>query len=158
MLEKGNYIPWESRFRRFLDNKLEDGGRMWNSIQNGLYQRPLVVDPTSPNVPILESLSKMTEGDSQKDKLTNTRGLLARAFLKVLYTHQQRLRFPLNKNQSCGFRMVEFEYQTKNASYGRNANKNVGRNKTQGFNAGDESNHIIQRVPRTESTPGKANV
>ncbi|GJX42345.1 hypothetical protein Tco_0257335 [Tanacetum coccineum] len=35
MLEKGNYIPWESRFRRFLDNKLEDGERMWNSIQNG---------------------------------------------------------------------------------------------------------------------------
>ncbi|GJV55799.1 hypothetical protein Tco_1456804 [Tanacetum coccineum] len=28
MLEKGNYIPWESRFRRFLDNKLEDGERM----------------------------------------------------------------------------------------------------------------------------------
>ncbi|GKC46829.1 hypothetical protein Tco_1064551 [Tanacetum coccineum] len=25
MLEKGNYIPWESRFRRFLDNKLEEG-------------------------------------------------------------------------------------------------------------------------------------
>ncbi|GJS52300.1 hypothetical protein Tco_0625662 [Tanacetum coccineum] len=28
----------------------------------------------------------------------------------------------------------------------------------QGFNASDESNQIIQRVPRTESTPGKANV
>ncbi|GJR23803.1 hypothetical protein Tco_0972330 [Tanacetum coccineum] len=28
MLEKGNYIPWESRFRRFLDNKLEDGERI----------------------------------------------------------------------------------------------------------------------------------
>ncbi|GKE24355.1 hypothetical protein Tco_1435867 [Tanacetum coccineum] len=27
MLERGNYIPWESRFRRFLDNKLEDGER-----------------------------------------------------------------------------------------------------------------------------------
>ncbi|GJV68859.1 hypothetical protein Tco_1484368 [Tanacetum coccineum] len=25
MLDKGNYIPWESRFRRFLVNKLEDG-------------------------------------------------------------------------------------------------------------------------------------
>ncbi|GKA59925.1 hypothetical protein Tco_0759238 [Tanacetum coccineum] len=28
MLEKGNYIPWESWFRRFLDNKLEDGERI----------------------------------------------------------------------------------------------------------------------------------
>ncbi|GJV96369.1 hypothetical protein Tco_1547946 [Tanacetum coccineum] len=61
MLEKGNYIPWESRFRRFLDNKLEDGERMWNSIQNGPYQRPMVVDPIHPTVPMLEPLSKMTE-------------------------------------------------------------------------------------------------
>ncbi|GKF64370.1 integrase, catalytic region, zinc finger, CCHC-type containing protein, partial [Tanacetum coccineum] len=41
------------------------------------------------------------------------------------------------------------------------ANKNARRNKTQGFNAGnagDESNQIIQRVPRIESTLGKANV
>ncbi|GJR82145.1 putative ribonuclease H-like domain-containing protein [Tanacetum coccineum] len=36
MLERWNYIPWESRFRRFLDNKLEDGERMWNSIQMDL--------------------------------------------------------------------------------------------------------------------------
>ncbi|GJX31188.1 hypothetical protein Tco_0241043 [Tanacetum coccineum] len=28
MLEKGNYTPWESRFKSFLDNKLEDGERM----------------------------------------------------------------------------------------------------------------------------------
>ncbi|GJT20420.1 hypothetical protein Tco_0890357 [Tanacetum coccineum] len=56
MLEKGNYIPWESRFKRFLDNKLEDGERMWNSIQNSPYQRPMVVDPTNPTGPILEPL------------------------------------------------------------------------------------------------------
>ncbi|GKE89735.1 hypothetical protein Tco_1567210 [Tanacetum coccineum] len=35
MLEKGNYIPWESRFRRFLDNKLEDRERM---VMNYLLQ------------------------------------------------------------------------------------------------------------------------
>ncbi|GKA30443.1 ribonuclease H-like domain-containing protein [Tanacetum coccineum] len=29
MLQKGNYIPWESRFRKFLENKLEEGERMW---------------------------------------------------------------------------------------------------------------------------------
>ncbi|GJS88935.1 retrovirus-related pol polyprotein from transposon TNT 1-94 [Tanacetum coccineum] len=28
MLVKGNYIPWESRFKRFLDNNLEDRERM----------------------------------------------------------------------------------------------------------------------------------
>ncbi|GJU45939.1 hypothetical protein Tco_1203205 [Tanacetum coccineum] len=45
MLERGNYIPWESRFRRFLDNKLEEGKRMWYSIQNGPYVRPMIPDP-----------------------------------------------------------------------------------------------------------------
>ncbi|GJV01099.1 hypothetical protein Tco_1334668 [Tanacetum coccineum] len=55
MLERGNYIPWESRFRRFLDNKLEDGERMWNSIQNGMIPNP---DDTEKQ--ILEPLSKMT--------------------------------------------------------------------------------------------------
>nr|GEZ19819.1 hypothetical protein [Tanacetum cinerariifolium] len=44
MLERGNYIPWESRFRRFLNNKLEEGERMWNSIQNGPYERPMIPD------------------------------------------------------------------------------------------------------------------
>ncbi|GJX13862.1 hypothetical protein Tco_0205620 [Tanacetum coccineum] len=67
MLEKGNYIPRESRFRRFLDNKLEDGERMWNSIQSGPYQRPMVVDPTNPTVPIIEPLSKMTKVDACKN-------------------------------------------------------------------------------------------
>ncbi|GJW34743.1 hypothetical protein Tco_0057663 [Tanacetum coccineum] len=44
MLKKRNYIPWESRFRRFLDNKLEEGESMWNSIQNGPL-RPMIPDP-----------------------------------------------------------------------------------------------------------------
>ncbi|GKB73216.1 retrovirus-related pol polyprotein from transposon TNT 1-94 [Tanacetum coccineum] len=52
----------------------------------------------------------------------------------------------------------QVEIQTKNVGYGGNANKNAGRNITQGFNAGDESNYIIQYVQRTESTPGKENV
>ncbi|GJV53966.1 retrovirus-related pol polyprotein from transposon TNT 1-94 [Tanacetum coccineum] len=37
MLEKGNYIPWESRFRRILDKKLKEGERMWHSIKKGPY-------------------------------------------------------------------------------------------------------------------------
>ncbi|GJW66156.1 hypothetical protein Tco_0118040 [Tanacetum coccineum] len=45
MLEKGNYIPWESRFRRFLDNNLKDEKQMWRSIQKGPYVRPIITDP-----------------------------------------------------------------------------------------------------------------
>ncbi|GJV59154.1 hypothetical protein Tco_1465254 [Tanacetum coccineum] len=72
MLERGNYIPWESRFRRFLDNKLEEGERMWNLIQNGPYVRPMIPDPNSTmNIngtvkQILEPLSKMTKVDACK--------------------------------------------------------------------------------------------
>ncbi|GJU26051.1 retrovirus-related pol polyprotein from transposon TNT 1-94 [Tanacetum coccineum] len=61
MLERGNYIPWESRFKRFLDNKLEDGERMWNSILNGPYERPMIPNPNDTQKQILEPLSKMTE-------------------------------------------------------------------------------------------------
>ncbi|GJS65433.1 hypothetical protein Tco_1350203 [Tanacetum coccineum] len=60
MLERRNYIPWESRFRRFLDNKLEDGERMWNSIQNGPYVRLMIPNPDDTKKQILEPLSKMT--------------------------------------------------------------------------------------------------
>nr|GEU92448.1 hypothetical protein [Tanacetum cinerariifolium] len=72
MLEKRNYILWESRFRRFLYNKLKNRERMWNSIQNGPYQRPMVVNPTNPTVLILEPLSKMTE-DIKKQYIADVR-------------------------------------------------------------------------------------
>ncbi|GKA45978.1 hypothetical protein Tco_0738774 [Tanacetum coccineum] len=61
MLEKGNYIPWESRFRRFLDNKLKEGERMWRSIKKGPYVRPMITDPDNTRQQIIKPLSKMTE-------------------------------------------------------------------------------------------------
>ncbi|GJX89635.1 retrovirus-related pol polyprotein from transposon TNT 1-94 [Tanacetum coccineum] len=45
---------------------------MWNSIQNSPYQRPMVVDPTNTTVPILEPLSKTTEG-SKKQYIADVR-------------------------------------------------------------------------------------
>nr|GEW91170.1 hypothetical protein [Tanacetum cinerariifolium] len=61
MLKKGNYIPWKSRFRRFLDNKLEEGDRMWHSIEKGPYVRPMILNTDKPTEQIPEPLSKMTE-------------------------------------------------------------------------------------------------
>ncbi|GJS31628.1 hypothetical protein Tco_0492248 [Tanacetum coccineum] len=66
MLKKGNYNPWESRFRKFLDNKLKDGERMWNSIQNGSYKWPMIPNPDNDKEAILEPLSKMTEGNKKQ--------------------------------------------------------------------------------------------
>ncbi|GJS86888.1 retrovirus-related pol polyprotein from transposon TNT 1-94 [Tanacetum coccineum] len=48
---------------------------------------------------------------------------------------------------------VRVSFNTRNQAVVQN-----GRVDIQTKNAGDESNQIIQRVPRTESTPGKANV
>ncbi|GJY71502.1 hypothetical protein Tco_0475205 [Tanacetum coccineum] len=65
-LEKGNYIPWESRFKRFLDNKLKEGDRMWRSIKKGPYVKPMIPNPDKSTEQILEPLSKMTEGNKKQ--------------------------------------------------------------------------------------------
>ncbi|GKE70289.1 hypothetical protein Tco_1528361, partial [Tanacetum coccineum] len=69
MLERGNYIPWESRFRRFLDNKLEDEERRGADVelnQKGPYKRPMIPNPDNDQEEILEPLSKMTEGNKKQ--------------------------------------------------------------------------------------------
>ncbi|GJR81457.1 hypothetical protein Tco_0152242 [Tanacetum coccineum] len=66
MLDRGNYISWESRFRRFLDNKLEYGERMWNSIQKGPYKRPMIPIPDNDQEEIFEPLSKITKGNKKE--------------------------------------------------------------------------------------------
>ncbi|GJT26676.1 hypothetical protein Tco_0906951 [Tanacetum coccineum] len=116
MLEKGNYIPWENRFRRFLDNKLEDGEQMWNSIQNGPYQRPMIPNPDNTQQQILEPLSKMTKGNK--------------------------------KQYIADVRVMDYLIQ---------AIPNDIYNSVDARNGNDESNQIVQRVPRTKSTLGKAN-
>ncbi|GJW74152.1 retrovirus-related pol polyprotein from transposon TNT 1-94 [Tanacetum coccineum] len=103
------------------------------------------------------------QGDSQEDKLTTAMMLLARAISQKFSTPtNNRLRISLNTRNQAVVQDGRVDIQTKNAGYGGNANKNAGRqNRNQAFNTGngnDESNQIVQRVPRTESTPGKANV
>ncbi|GJY98258.1 hypothetical protein Tco_0515168 [Tanacetum coccineum] len=64
ILEKGSYIPWASRFMRFLDNKQEDGERMRRSIEVGPYVRQMIQDlnkPDKPNATIIEPVSKMSK-------------------------------------------------------------------------------------------------
>ncbi|GJV61121.1 hypothetical protein Tco_1467221 [Tanacetum coccineum] len=195
MLENGNYIPWESRLRRFLDNKLEYGERMWNSIQNGPYQRPMVVDLIHPTVPMLDPLSKMTEGN-KKQYIADVRVMnyLLQAIPNDIYnsvdackdakemweqikrlmhgseitTHVRHSRlmdefdkFAAKEEESLGSvheRLTTLvnimdrnnvhpipdgrvDIQTKNAGYGGNANKNAGRNRNQGFNAGNAGHY-----------------
>nr|GFB23856.1 hypothetical protein [Tanacetum cinerariifolium] len=72
MLEKGNYIPWESRFKRFLDNKLEEGDQMWRLILKGPQVRPMIPIPDKSTEKIIKPLSKMTEGN-KKQYIANLR-------------------------------------------------------------------------------------
>ncbi|GKC92510.1 hypothetical protein Tco_1157952 [Tanacetum coccineum] len=60
ILEKGSYVPWASRFMRFLENKQEEGELMRSSIDNGPYIRQDILDPNNNSKTILEPISKMT--------------------------------------------------------------------------------------------------
>ncbi|GJS52232.1 hypothetical protein Tco_0625594 [Tanacetum coccineum] len=92
MLERWNYIPWESRFRRFLDNRLEEGEWMWYSIQNGPYVRPMIPDPDDAQnkddtvKQVIQPLSKMTEGE-KKQYIADVRVInyLLQAIPNVIY-------------------------------------------------------------------------
>ncbi|GKE54007.1 hypothetical protein Tco_1489163 [Tanacetum coccineum] len=105
----------------------------------------------------------MLQGDSQEDKLTTAMMLLARTITQKFFIPiNNRLRTSSNTRNQVVIQDGRVDIQTKNACYGRNGNRNVGgQNKNQAFNVGtrnDESNQIVQRFPRTESTPGNPNV
>ncbi|GJU36159.1 retrovirus-related pol polyprotein from transposon TNT 1-94 [Tanacetum coccineum] len=88
--------------------------------------------------------------------------LLARAISrKFSPPTNNRLRMSSNIKNQVVVQDGRVDIQTKNAGYGGIANKNMGKNKNQMFNAGNasnESNQIVQCIPRTDSTPSKVNV
>ncbi|GKD66731.1 hypothetical protein Tco_1308839 [Tanacetum coccineum] len=103
------------------------------------------------------------QGDSQEDKLTTAMMLLARAITQKFSTPtKNRLCTSSNTRNQAVIQNGRLNIQTKNGGYGGNGNRNAGRqNRNQAFNTGtgnDESNQIVQHVPRTESNLGKANV
>ncbi|GJU01719.1 integrase, catalytic region, zinc finger, CCHC-type containing protein [Tanacetum coccineum] len=61
-----------SRFKRFLDNKLEKRERMWRLIEKGPYVRPMIPDSDDTREQIIEPLSKMTE-INKKQYIANVR-------------------------------------------------------------------------------------
>ncbi|GJU49107.1 hypothetical protein Tco_1218662 [Tanacetum coccineum] len=86
--------------------------------------------------------------------------LLARAITQKFSTPtNNHLRTSSNTRNQAVIQDGRVDIQTKNASYGGNGSRNAERqNKNQAFNAGnrnDESDQIVWRVPRTESTLGK---
>ncbi|GJS15922.1 hypothetical protein Tco_0410394 [Tanacetum coccineum] len=66
MLEKGIYVPWASRFMRFLENKQEEGELMRNSIDNGPYKWKDITDPNNTQNTIHEPISRMSKLDKNQ--------------------------------------------------------------------------------------------
>ncbi|GJU81849.1 hypothetical protein Tco_1284214 [Tanacetum coccineum] len=119
--------------------------------------------PVSINTKFLNCLQpEWSKYVTMEDKLTTAMMLLARAITQKFSTPTNNcLRTSSNTLNQAVIQDGRVDIQTKNAGYGGNGNRNARRNRSQGFNtgnAGDESNQIIQPVPRTESTPEKANV
>ncbi|GJV74551.1 hypothetical protein Tco_1506135 [Tanacetum coccineum] len=66
MLDKGSYVPWASRFMRFLENKQEEGDLMRNSIDNGPYKRKDIPNPNNAQETIPEPITKMSKPDKDQ--------------------------------------------------------------------------------------------
>ncbi|GKE18822.1 hypothetical protein Tco_1426399 [Tanacetum coccineum] len=66
ILEKGSYVPWASRFLRFLDNKREEGELMRHSIDKGPYKRKEIVDPNDNSQKILEPIKDLSIDDQKQ--------------------------------------------------------------------------------------------
>ncbi|GJV38583.1 retrovirus-related pol polyprotein from transposon TNT 1-94 [Tanacetum coccineum] len=125
--------------------------------------QPYYVTHPSSIVDYEEDYHEELHRDSQEDKLITAMMLLARAITQKFSTPtNNRLCTSSNTRNQAVIQDGRVDIQTKNAGYGGNVYMNAKRqNKNQAFNEGnmnDESNQIVQRVPRTESNPRKANV
>ncbi|GKA05122.1 retrovirus-related pol polyprotein from transposon TNT 1-94 [Tanacetum coccineum] len=134
MLEKGNYIPWESRFRRFLDNKLEDGERMLmfgSEVTSHVRHSRLMDEFDKFVVKEKESLESVYE------RLTTLVNIMDRNNVRHIPV-SINTKF-LNCLQPEWSKYVTMDglvdIQIKNASYGGNGNKNVGRQNMRKENA-----------------------
>nr|GEW22289.1 retrovirus-related Pol polyprotein from transposon TNT 1-94 [Tanacetum cinerariifolium] len=135
---------------------------MLMNIMDGNNVRPIPVTHPSSVVDYEDEYQRELQGDSQEDKLKTAMMLLAQAITQKFSTPTNiRLRTSANIRNQALVQDGRVDIQTKNVGYGRNGNRNAGRqNRNQAFNAGNEndySNQIVQCVSRTESTLEKAN-
>ncbi|GKB35225.1 hypothetical protein Tco_0880167 [Tanacetum coccineum] len=69
MLEKRSYVPWASRFMRFLENKQEEGELMKNSIDNGPYIRKEIDNPNDTTKKILEPINACSDAKQMWNRI-----------------------------------------------------------------------------------------
>nr|GEV24036.1 hypothetical protein [Tanacetum cinerariifolium] len=93
-------------FRRFLDNKLEEGDQMWRSIEKGPYVRAMIPNPDKTTKHILKPLSKMTEGNKK-----NTLLMLMYGSNVTSHVRQSRLTDEFDKYTAKEGESLEFMYK-----------------------------------------------
>nr|GEW11559.1 hypothetical protein [Tanacetum cinerariifolium]GEY17819.1 hypothetical protein [Tanacetum cinerariifolium] len=110
MLEKGNYIPWESR----------------------PYKRPMIPNPDNDQESIHEPLSKMTEGIHVKNAKDLWERIKRLMFGFVVTSHMRRsllidefYKFAAKEGETLESVYERVDAQTKNAGYGGNGKANV---------------------------------
>ncbi|GKA75700.1 hypothetical protein Tco_0782078 [Tanacetum coccineum] len=130
---------------------------MWRSIQKGPYVRPVITDPDDTTQQVNEPLSKMTK-INKKQYIADVRVMnyLLQAIPNDIYNsmdtydYQGELHGDAQEDKLTTAMLLlaqdgRVDIQTKNAGYGGNGNRNVGRqNRNQAFNArnvNDESHY-----------------
>ncbi|GJR01054.1 integrase, catalytic region, zinc finger, CCHC-type containing protein [Tanacetum coccineum] len=116
-----------------------------NSYANLSYSQspqPYYVTHPSSVIDYKDDYQREIQGDAQKDKLTTAMMLLARAITQRYSTPtNNRLRTSSNTRNQAVIQDGRVDIQSKNVGYARN-----------------EYDQNVQRIPKTESTPGKTNV
>ncbi|GKD75392.1 retrovirus-related pol polyprotein from transposon TNT 1-94 [Tanacetum coccineum] len=179
ILEKWSYVPWASRFLRFLDNKREEGELMRRSIDKGPYKRREIVDPNDNSLKILEPIKDLSL-KYQKQYYAD---------IKHMEPDQKTDASPSNSHSPQPYYVnypsfvidYDDDYQGEiqgvaqedklstammNVGYAGNGKRNARRkNRNQATNARnglvqkiDEYDQNVQRVLRTESTLRKTNI
>ncbi|GKB33461.1 retrovirus-related pol polyprotein from transposon TNT 1-94 [Tanacetum coccineum] len=144
MLEKWNYISWENGSEAKEGESIESVYERLRTLMN-------IMDlQFEPHV----QASKAKRAVRNHDPLALIAHLNAsssQSYASPSYSHSPQ---PYYVTHPSSFVDYEEDYQGDNTDAGR-------QNRNQAFNVGngnDESNQIVQRVSRTESNPGKANV
>ncbi|GJU61210.1 hypothetical protein Tco_1243045 [Tanacetum coccineum] len=68
MLVKGSYIPWASRFMRYIDGKNEYGRLIKESILKGPLELKMIRDPGNPNGTSYDRLQTVDDLDDTNKK------------------------------------------------------------------------------------------
>nr|GEU90052.1 hypothetical protein [Tanacetum cinerariifolium] len=139
ILEKGYYIPWESQFKRFMVNKRKYGKRMWYSIIEGPYVRPMIIDPDDPDSRIPEPMSKMTEANKIRYTAdVRVMNYILQAIPNDIYNSEDSCKDAHKIRNQAVIHDGRVDIQTKNYGYDGNGNRNAERrNMNQVANVGN---------------------